>query len=67
MNNVIRVQIRTVYGIDRFYPVNDQAELLAKLTGTVTLTETNLKTAKAMGFVIEAQRPASPIFEDKAQ
>jgi hypothetical protein len=53
MNRVIQVTIKSVYGADKIYPANDQAQKLAALVGTKTLTNETLRAAMAMGFELQ--------------
>jgi hypothetical protein len=50
MDNEIKVTIKSLYGQDKIYPANAQAERLASLVGTKTLTNQTLRQAVAMGF-----------------
>lgn len=50
MNTQIVVKAREVYGNLVFYPANTQAQRLAEMVGTKTLTIATLRQAKAMGF-----------------
>lgn len=52
---ILKLTIKTAYGVPRFYPANDTAKLLCKLTMTKTLTEEHLKIAKALGLRIEIE------------
>lgn len=47
------VEVRSVYGTEKIYPVNDKAKLLASLAGTKTLSVANLELAKKLGFTVE--------------
>jgi len=51
----ITVQIKTVYGVDKVYPVCEKAKLLAKLAESVTLTERAIEHIKALGYTINVQ------------
>ena len=53
MQNVIQIKVKQVYGNETIYPVNDQAQLIAKIAGTKTLTKQALSYAKLIGFTIE--------------
>ena len=53
MNSVIEVTAKSVYGRVMLYPANDQAERLAEIVGTRTLTVNTLQTARAMGFTVK--------------
>jgi hypothetical protein len=52
MDITILVSIRNVYGEDKYDPESPQAERLAQLVGTKTLTPRTLAMAKEMGFKI---------------
>lgn len=49
----LQLQMRSVYGSDRIYPVNDTAKLFVQLTGRKTLFTEDLKIATALGFDLE--------------
>jgi hypothetical protein len=53
METVLKVEIRSVYGEDKVYPVNNQAQMLANIAGTTTLTTKTLLLAGKMGFRVE--------------
>lgn len=48
-----QVSIRTVYGIDKVYPVCQIAIGLANLLGQKTFTQEDITKLRAMGFEIE--------------
>lgn len=50
---VLEVQLRTIYGRDLIYPVNETARRCAELVGRKTLLEVDLKRLQALGFVVE--------------
>jgi hypothetical protein len=50
---VIKVTVRSVYGLDKVYPANDAARTLANIAGTKTLSVANLRDARALGCTIE--------------
>lgn len=52
MDNTIKVERRNVYGVTKYYPVNDKAKLLARVAKTTTLTPEVLKCAQSLGFVL---------------
>lgn len=52
-DNLIQVTIKSVYGREAIYPANRQAERLAALVGTKTLTQSTLRDAVTMGFRLE--------------
>lgn len=48
----ILIQSRNVYGVTKFYPMNCAALILAEIAGTVTLSESVLKKAEALGHEV---------------
>lgn len=52
MNQRIEVKLRDIYGETKAYPANAQAEALARLANTKTLTHRTLSQAADMGFEI---------------
>lgn len=52
---ILKLNIKTTYGTPRFYPVNDTAKAVCKLTGTATLTEKHIKVLKNIGFSVELE------------
>ena len=52
IDNEIQVERRSVYGVTKYYPVNDKAKLLARVAKTTTLTPEVLKCAQSLGFVL---------------
>lgn len=61
INPVVAVTVKTVYGNQLVYPANTQAEILAKIAGTKTITLDTLYHAQAMGFRIVCVYPAGEI------
>lgn len=53
MDTVIQVQVKSVYGVDRIYPINQKAHQFAALLNRKTLTKADLDKIKGMGFIIE--------------
>ena len=53
----ITVSIKSVYGNELIYPVSENAQLLARLTGKKTLTREALATIKKLGYEVEVQAP----------
>lgn len=54
---LILVELKMAYGRKRYYPINDQAKLLAELMDSVSFTEDNLKAMKQLGMTIELKAP----------
>lgn len=48
----ILIQIRNVYGEDKAYPMNHEAQCIARIAGTKTLTRSALMNVLAMGLTI---------------
>ena len=52
-----QVEVKTVYGVERIYPINDIAKSFADLTGQTTLSRKHLATIKSLGFEIVVKQP----------
>ena len=50
----ITVQIKSNYGRLQAYPINDNGQLFAQITGTKTLSHRVLEIAVALGYRVEA-------------
>lgn len=53
MNEIVQVEVRSVYGCDRIYPANDAAVTLAALAGKRTFSDADLKLIRELGFRVE--------------
>ena len=60
---VLVVQARTVYGVEKIYPINSAAQQLAEIAGTKTLSRRALDTAAEMGMCVRVQ-PVIPACGD---
>lgn len=49
----MKTMIKSVYGKDLIYPVDDEAKLFAELLGKKTFTRLDLKTIEALGHKVE--------------
>tara|TARA_R110000824_G_scaffold57014_1_gene155465 strand:+ start:111 stop:329 length:219 start_codon:yes stop_codon:yes gene_type:complete len=49
----ITVQVKSVYGIDKVYPVCDKAIAFAEIAGTTTLTDDTVRSIKYLGYRIK--------------
>lgn len=58
MANEIRVQVKSVYGEEKVYPVCEDAKTFAQLAGTKTLTRETLMLIRRLGYEIEVVSPA---------
>lgn len=54
----ITVQIRSVYGTMKIYPICERAKIFASLLQQTTLTHNDIAKIKALGFAIEQQSVA---------
>jgi len=52
--NIIRVEVKEVYGNTLIYPVCRHAQLFADLTGKKTLTPQAVRLIKALGYEVES-------------
>lgn len=57
----IQIQIRSVYGEEKAYPINHEASCVARIAGTKTLTKYSLMQILAMGAtIVELDRHGRP-------
>lgn len=49
-NRTITVQIKTVYGAERIYPLCENARVFAQMMGTKTLTRESIQYIKALTY-----------------
>jgi hypothetical protein len=56
MTNTIEVEVKDVYGVTKYYPICEKAQLFADIAGTKTLTVQVIKKIEALGFSIKASR-----------
>jgi len=49
----ITIQIKTVYGEDKAYPLCEKSQIFARMLGTKTLTESALRDIKALGYDVK--------------
>lgn len=49
----IQVRIRTIYGVEKIYPVCRLSQTFAAIAGTVTLSKENINRIKELGYEIE--------------
>ena len=61
MTNTIQVEIKTVYGTQKIYPACEKAEVFCKMVGQKTLTETDIRRIKELGFTVNvaSSQPAT--------
>jgi len=51
-DKLVIVERRTVYGVDKIYPVCDRAIIFADMVGTKTLTNATIEGMRDLGFSI---------------
>jgi hypothetical protein len=49
------VEVRTVYGVDKFYPVNPASLIFAEINGAKTLSRRTINLIKELGYVVEVK------------
>jgi tRNA-binding EMAP/Myf-like protein len=49
----VQVKIKSVYGVDKIYPISEEAQIFAEMIGQKTLTVDNIKYIKMLGYVVE--------------
>ena len=49
----ITIQIRSVYGNRRFYPMCEKSKLFCEMLQTVTLSQNSIECIKELGYEIE--------------
>ena len=54
--NELQVQIKTVWGVRKIYPICDKAKLFVQLVGQVTLTDRDVEMIKRLGFTFKVVR-----------
>lgn len=52
---LVTVEIKSNYGREAIYPVNEAARHFARIAGTKTLSRANIETIKALGFTIKTK------------
>lgn len=53
MNSLLKLQVRSVYGTERIYPMNAQAHNICELLRRKTLNKDDVMILQKMGFAIE--------------
>ena len=49
------VEVRTVYGVDKFYPVNPASLIFAEINGSKTLSRRTINLIKDLGYKVEVK------------
>jgi hypothetical protein len=53
----ITLEVKTHYGTQYIYPICETAAKLTALTGKRTLSHADIKTIRALGYIITVQQP----------
>ncbi len=53
----ITVKIKSVYGVDRIYPIDKNAKIFVALVGNKTLSKADIDRIKALGYEILTETP----------
>jgi len=56
MKNTITIEKKSVYGVDRFYPVCENAKRFAMLTNSKTFNRDILSIIKSIGINVELKK-----------
>lgn len=59
MEKVIVASIKSVFGVQKIYPVNAQANLFAAIAGTKTLSNATICYAAKLGYVVKQEEAYS--------
>lgn len=54
-NRIVLVDVRNVYGNEKYYPANREAELFAKINGAKTLSRQTIGWIQELGYRIEVK------------
>lgn len=49
----LKLTVKTIYGIKKYYPACESSRLLVQLTGHKTFTVPNIEVLKKLGYQIE--------------
>lgn len=52
MRQSIEVVVRNVYGRELIYPINEDANIFARIAGTKTLKRDHIELIKALGYTV---------------
>lgn len=62
-DKIVRVIVRSAYGVERIYPVCDNANIFTRLTGQKTLSNENIKAIRELGFTVTVVPQTVPSLE----
>ena len=53
----IVIEIKNVYGVEKFYPICDKAKLFASIAATKTLTHKVMIDIASLGYLVTLKQP----------
>ena len=53
---VVVIDVRNVYGVEKYYPANETAEIFAAINQAKTLSRRTLEYIKLLGFEVRVQQ-----------
>lgn len=57
MTTTVLIEVRNVYGNELYYPANETADVMLRLTGKKTFSKVDFNNIKALGFTVEVSTP----------
>ena len=54
MKKELVIEVKSVYGNQKWYPACQESKLLTKLTGTKTFTDSHIATLKELGYTFKS-------------
>lgn len=63
MNKTIVILAREIYGKQMFYPVCDNSKLFAAIADRTTLSETNIRRIRQLGYEVTVTYPKTQTFD----
>jgi hypothetical protein len=63
MKLICQIRVANNYGIETFYPVDENAKLFARIAGTITLTRVTLELIDQLGYEIEIKEKTYKTFK----
>ena len=52
---VVVIDVRNVYGVEKYYPANETAEIFARINQAKTLSKQTLSLIKVLGYSVEVK------------
>lgn len=49
---IVQIEVKSVYGVNKIYPVNTAAKALARIAGTKTLSVSDIQNAITLGLEV---------------